>query len=200
MKPAAITAALSAAAVAGYLAYRFAIHTPAEQAAAPSAAEATGGLADALPDFTLENLAGDQQSIKSLSGQPLLINFWATWCGPCRREIPMLKTLQDEQPWLTVVGVAVDNRDDVLKYAEQMKFNYPILIGEYDAMQAASSFGVEFFALPFTVFADSRGRLLGVHTGELHPEQVENLLAVLDDLEQQRIDVDAARDRIAARM
>lgn len=195
-KPALITALLSAMAVLGYLTYRFAIHEPANQESGTAAPT----LADELPDFTLQNLAGDPQSIRSLQGQPLIINFWATWCVPCREEIPMLKTLQEQNPWLSVVGIAVDKRDDVLKFADDMKFNYPILMGESDAMSAASSFGVDFFALPFTVFADAQGRLLGVHTGQLHPEHLENLLAVLGDLRQNRIDIRTARERIAARM
>jgi thiol-disulfide isomerase/thioredoxin len=197
-KPTLIAAVLSAAAVLGYLTYRLAIREPSAPAAASDAS--SPGLADELPDFTLQNLAGSPQSIETLAGQPLLINFWATWCVPCREEIPMLKTLQEQNPWLTVVGIAVDKREDVVKFADEMKFNYPILMGETDAMNAASSFGVDFVALPFTVFADAEGHLLGVHTGELHPEQVENLLAVLRDLRERRIDVVTARDRIAARM
>jgi thiol-disulfide isomerase/thioredoxin len=197
-KPAVITAILSAAAILGYLTYRFAIHEP--STAGPDGAESQSQtLAETLPDFTLQNLAGDPQSIRSLEGQPLIINFWATWCVPCREEIPMLKTLQEQNSWLSVVGIAVDKRDDVLKYADEMKFNYPILMGESDAMSAASSFGVDFFALPFTVFTDAEGRLLGVHTGQLHPEHLQNLVAVLEDLGKKRIDVRTARERIAAR-
>jgi thiol-disulfide isomerase/thioredoxin len=196
-KPTLITAVLSAAAILGYLTYRFAIHEPSPASDGGAAGQA---LAETLPDFTLQNLAGDPQSIRSLEGQPLIINFWATWCVPCREEIPMLKTLQEQNPWLSVVGIAVDKRDDVLKFADTMKFNYPILMGETDAMSAASSFGVDFFALPFTVFTDAEGRLLGVHTGQLHPEHLQNLVAVLEDLAKKRIDVRAARERIAARM
>ncbi len=196
MKPTLITLTLSVAAVAGYLIYRLAVHAPAGSAPGTSQKH----LVAQLPDFTLENLEGKQQSIKSLAGEPMLINFWATWCGPCREEIPMLKKLQDQNPWLKVVGVAVDEPDAVRKYAKTMQFNYPVLMGEAGAMNAAGSFGVDFYALPFTVFADSEGHLLGVHTGELHPEQVSNLLAVLQDLRDKHIGVAQARDRIAARM
>ncbi len=197
MKPALITVALSVAAVGGYLIYRLVVHAPPDRAAAAQPAK---GLVAQMPDFTLENLAGKPQSIKSLAGAPMLINFWATWCGPCREEIPMLKKLQDQNPWLKIVGVAVDEPDAVRKYAKTMQFNYPVLMGESGAMNAAASFGVDFYALPFTVFADSEGHMLGVHTGELHPEQVSNLLAVLQDLRSKRIDVAAARKRIAGRM
>jgi hypothetical protein len=99
-----------------------------------------------------------------------------------------------------VVGIAVDRLDPVLSFAADMEFNYPILVGQSDAMDAAASFGVDFFALPFTVFAAADGRLLGVHTGEVHQEHLDNLLAVLDDLDGARIDMPAARARIAGRM
>lgn len=203
LKPALVTAALSVAAVAAYLTYRLAQRpapSPVAAGTPPAAATSSKSLVAELPDFTLQNLAGQQQSIKSLAGRPMLINFWATWCGPCRREIPMLKGVQSDNPWVTVVGIAIDDADAVQKYAASMKFNYPILMGESAATNAAASFGVDFFALPFTVFADSQGRLLGVHTGELHPEQVANVLAVFKDLADRRIDLKAARDRIAARM
>src|SRR5213075_2210542 len=94
-------------------------------------------LADTLPDFTLANLAGEPQSIKTLGGKPMLINFWATWCGPCLREIPMLKELQTHRPDLQVVGIAVDRREPVVGFADKRQFNYPILIGESAGWEAA---------------------------------------------------------------
>jgi thiol-disulfide isomerase/thioredoxin len=205
-KPTLITLALSAAAVAGYLTYRLTIGEAPAPNDAPAVVEShehaatEQALADQLPEFTLENLAGEQQSIRSWPGQPLIINFWATWCAPCLREIPMLKTLQEANPWLTVVGIAVDRKDPVLQFAQEMNFNYPILMGQSDAVDAAGSFGVDFFALPFTIFTDAEGRAIGVHTGELHQEHLDNLLAVLRDLQSDRVDLDGARARIAGRM
>ena len=74
-----------------------------------------------------------------------------------------------------------------------MEFNYPILVGESDAMNAAGAFGVEFFALPFTVFSDKEGRILGVHTGEILPEDLEHLSDVLSDLANGATDIETAR-------
>jgi thiol-disulfide isomerase/thioredoxin len=152
------------------------------------------------PETPLVAADGKESTLAAFRGRIAVVNFWATWCGPCLREIPMLKTFQTDHPDVQVVGIAVDRLDPVLSFAADMEFNYPILVGQSDAMDAAASFGVDFFALPFTVFAAADGRLLGVHTGEVHQEHLDNLLAVLDDLDGARIDMPAARARIAGRM
>jgi thiol-disulfide isomerase/thioredoxin len=190
-----LTAALSAAAVVGYLTYRGLAHDadsgPGDAGAAAPVAVAT------LPEFSLANLDGEQQSIQSWPGKPLLINFWATWCGPCLREIPMLKELQAARPDLQVVGIAIDKPDLVAKFAGDMQFNYEILVGQNEAWGAASALGVNIFALPFTVFTAGDGSILGVHTGELHAEHLEAFQAVTDGLKAGRFDVAEARRRIA---
>lgn len=210
-RPWLMTVALSGAAVAGYLAYRgltpSAVVEPEPlvniDQIAPDTEESAGaapaGLG-ALPDFSLGNLAGEQQSIRSWPGKPLLINFWATWCAPCLREIPMLKDLQSERPDLQIVGVAVDKRDAVVKFAGDLQFNYPILIGQSEAWAAAGAMGVNIYALPFTIFVAEDGNLLGVHTGELHAEHLEAFRSVVDDLAAARIDLEQARGLIAERI
>jgi thiol-disulfide isomerase/thioredoxin len=194
-RPVLLTAGLSAAAVLGYLTYRLA-SAPDAPAANDSAAAAPA--VATLPDFSLANLAGEQQSIRSWPGKPLLINFWATWCAPCLREIPMLKELQTARPDLQVVGIAIDKPDLVAKFAGDIQFNYPILVDE--AWAAAGALGVNVFGLPFTIFTGADGSILGVHTGELHAEHLETFRAVVDDLAAGRIDADDARGRIADRI
>jgi len=194
-RPVLLTAALSAAAVLGYLSYRGLTRdaeAPAEEtdAAAPAAVER-------LPDFSLANLAGAQQSIQSWPGKPLLINFWATWCGPCLREIPMLKELQTARPDVQVVGIAIDKPDLVAKFAGDMQFNYAILTGQSEAWAAAGALGVNIFALPFTVFTAGDGSILGVLTGELHAEHLAAFRDTVDALAAGKIDVAEARRRIA---
>jgi thiol-disulfide isomerase/thioredoxin len=154
-------------------------------------------MAATLPDFSLGNLAGEPQSIRSWPGKPLIINFWATWCGPCLREIPMLKELQASRPDLQVVGIAIDKRDDVVQFAPKMDFNYAILIGQSEAWAAAAALGVNIYALPFTVFTAADGTLLGVHMGELHAEHLDRFRAVVDDLAGGRITVETAKERFA---
>jgi thiol-disulfide isomerase/thioredoxin len=203
MKTTLITLLLSVAAVLGYLSYRALSPVPAP-APSPAPAEAPGEtyghLAERLPDFALPNLAGEEQSIRSWPGKALVINFWATWCPPCLREIPLLKEFQDAHPDVQVVGIAVDRRDAVSKFADDMDFNYPVLVGQAAATKAAAALGVDFVGLPFTVFTDGQGRVLGVHTGQLEAAHLDNLAGLLSQLQSGAIDVDAVRARLAGRM
>jgi thiol-disulfide isomerase/thioredoxin len=152
-----------------------------------------------LPDFSLSNLSGKSTSIAAWSGQSLVINFWATWCAPCRREIPLLKTLAAD--WaghdLTVVGIAVDYADKVRQFAEQFKIDYPVLIGEQDALEVAAKFGMDSPAFPFTVFTDRRGEVVALFVGELHRPQADFILSEVQNLNQERIRLPEARRAIA---
>ncbi len=157
-RPVLLTALLSGAALVGYVSFRLFIGPASEPqepqtlqfgedpAASDEHDDAAAPLADKLPEFSLETLGGTQQSIASWPGKPLLINFWATWCGPCLHEIPMLKQLQTRRTDLQVVGIAVDKRDAVAGFAATMQFNYPILIGESGGWEAAAAFGVNVYA------------------------------------------------------
>jgi thiol-disulfide isomerase/thioredoxin len=199
--PTLLTAVLSVAALAGYGAYHLTQRGD-DRSAAADAAQAhmheAAQPAAGLPDVVLSDLAGAPTALSSYAGQPLLINFWATWCAPCRREIPLLKTFHDEnESTITVVGVAIDDLEDVQAYAEDMAFNYPILIGQAEGMNAAAALGVEVIALPFSVYTAPDGTILGIHTGELLPEHLDSLEATIADLMAGTIDRSAARDRLA---
>lgn len=192
-----LTVGLSVGAVLTYLSYRALVLVPIP----PPSDPAPIGLepATSLPEFTLSNLAGEPQSIHSWPGNALVINFWATWCPPCLREIPLLKAFKASHAGapVQVVGIAVDRVDPVKEFAADMNFNYPVLIGQSQAMDAAAAFGVEFFGLPFSVFTDTEGRVLGVHTGELHSEDLDNLSSVLADLRAGRADLESAKARLS---
>lgn len=153
-----------------------------------------------LPDFTLPDLKGQPHSIREWSGRPLMINFWATWCGPCREEIPFLNQIRREQRVkdLEIVGIAVDLAEDVGKYVAKTPIEYPVLIGEEGGAEAASAFGVHELALPFTVFLDRRGDVLALRLGQLHEDQARVILGALAELEAGRLDLSAAQARVAA--
>lgn len=195
MKPIAFVVLAVIAALAGFATYRYAFAphgsapavqtvqapTPhaATEASTPDAQAADDASApESLPDFTLMARDGSMQSIKSWPGKSMIVNFWATWCAPCRKEIPFLKELQHERgkDGFQLVGVAVDVREDVLKYADKIGIDYPILMGEQDAFDAVSKFGLESTGFPFTVFTDKNGRIVAMHLGELKPPQAKVIL------------------------
>lgn len=201
MKPHVVTVILSAAAAVAYLGYRALVVPGVDEETAGSSAPAEAGpaLVDTLPDFVLDDLDGNPTPISSWPDKPLIVNFWATWCAPCLREIPLLKAYQSDNPGSQVVGIAIDRVEPVVKFAADMQFNYPVLVGP-DAMNAAAAFGVDLIAMPFTVFTSADGKVLGVHTGELHGEHLANYSAVVEGLSTGTLDIETARARLAGRM
>ena len=149
------------------------------------------------PSFTLPDPAGVDHAFSEWSGKSRLLNFWATWCAPCRREIPLLKAFQDEQSGngFQVIGIAVDFADAVAEYAKAAEFNYPILVGEQDAMAVAEMSGVEFVGLPFTMFVASDGELLSAYIGELHQSHLDTIVDVMTRLD--RAEISKAEARVA---
>ena len=141
-------------------------------------------LVEQLPEFSLADIDGRQRQISEWRGRTLVINFWATWCAPCRREMPLLQALQDERAdrGLQVIGIAVDRAPDVRAYAVETGITYPILVGQQDAMNAAELFGPEFTALPFTLFITGDGQVLGRHLGELDLDELRQILGWLDQV------------------
>ena len=153
-----------------------------------------------LPAFTLPDLADQPRSITEWSGRSLIINFWATWCAPCRREMPLLQSLQDERDTgsLQVIGVALDNLPDVKRFVTEIGVTYPILYGENEAAMVVESFGVEFVGLPFTAFIVPGGEILTLLAGELDADDLRELVAELDAIASGQSSVAEARKRLSA--
>ncbi len=186
-----------------------AVRVPVGEASPPTMSDFNAGfdpavptpakIPERLPDFSLGDSAGRPTPIAKWAGKSLILNFWATWCAPCRREIPLLKALNSE--WngrdVAVVGVAVDYRDKVLAYADELKIAYPLLIGEQDALDVAARLGVDTPVFPFTVFTDRRGEVVTLYLGELHRAQADLILGVVQNLNDDRVDLAAARRTIA---
>jgi len=112
------------------------------------------------PDFTLESLDGKSMRLSDLRGKAVLLNFWATWCGPCRIEMPWFVELQNEYgpQGLQIVGVAMDDssKDDIAKFAKNMGVNYPVLLGKEAVGDAYG--GVP--ALPESFFIGRDGKIV----------------------------------------
>ena len=172
----------------------YAARMPVEQVSAPAPPAANAARLE-FPAFTLTDIDGKTRDFDEFSGRPRLLNFWATWCGPCRREIPLLKAFQAEQGenGILVIGIAVDFIDDVRRYAETAGFNYPVLVGQDDAMAVADSSGVPFNAMPFTMVIGRDGRFLGAYLGELHRQELDAIARILTDLDAGEIPVENAK-------
>jgi thiol-disulfide isomerase/thioredoxin len=163
----------------GYMLYESVTPNP---VAMPVAAQPPqGDVPEMRPDFTLADLQGTPRSIGEWDDSVLMVNFWATWCPPCQREIPAFMELQEAygEQGFQIVGVAIDDPDRVQEYAEEMGINYPILVGELDAVEVSQAYGNRIGALPYTVIADRSGRIVYTHRGELHKEDAERILLPL---------------------
>jgi thiol-disulfide isomerase/thioredoxin len=159
-------------------------------------------MSELRPIFALNDSDDNERSISEWDGSALVVNFWATWCAPCRREIPLLNALQSEyaDAGIQVIGVAVDFREDVLAFLQEIAVNYPVLIGEQEAIDAAEAFGMDFIGLPLTAFTDHKGQVVHLHLGEVHREQAEIVFAAVAQLRDGVIGLAAARQKISEQM
>ena len=177
-----------------------AVEVPSSAATTDAAAASQTQLAAVIPEFKLADSDGTLRSLKDdWKGKALIVNFWATWCAPCRREIPLLNQLAADRAKdnFQVVGIAIDFRDKVLAYAQEMQIDYPMLIGEQDALDAAAAFGVDAVGLPFTIFTDTSGRVIALHMGELTADEADLILSAVADVNSGQTDPAQARQAIA---
>ena len=217
-KVAAAIALVGAAGAGGFVAYRLlGIHTssltpthnPGAVRSRAAAAESDGSapesakrIPEQLPDVAaMPDARGVLHKLSEWKGRPLMVNFWATWCDPCRREIPLLKSLRQERSAqsLEIVGIAVDFQDAVVQYTQKIGIDYPVLIGEKDGIAAIDAFGMD-TVFPFTVFADRQGRIFTVKVGELHRDEANVILDAMRDADSGKVDIAAARKKVSAEL
>jgi len=199
MKPATLAAVIIGAAAAGAAGYLFFEQRPQATEPLPPAMEsAPKTLAATLPTFQLADRDGKMRSLQDWTGKSLIVNFWATWCAPCRREIPLLEKIQVEYgpEGFQVIGIAADYRDKVIAYADEIGLKYPLLIGEQEALDAATAFGVEAVGFPFTIFADRQGRIVAAHVGELTEPEARVILGAVRSVDAGSLTPAQARTEI----
>ncbi|MDJ0840806.1 MAG: TlpA disulfide reductase family protein [Acidobacteriota bacterium] len=138
----------------------------------PPVALVTG---DAAPAFTLADLDGNEFNSSKLSGQPTLLNFWATWCAPCRKEIPDLKALHAEGS-VRVIGIALDEAGapPVRSFVKRNDIQYPILIGNEDVFRRYNG-----YVIPHTLLLDSAGKIVKIYRGAVTRKTLEADLATI---------------------
>lgn len=141
-----------------------------------NAPDATALLALSLPDAQ-----GAQQPLRQWQGKVLVVNFWATWCEPCREEMPEFVRAQREfgSRGVQFVGIAVDQPDKVVQFAHELDLNYPALIGGFEAVDVSKDLGNRLAALPFTVILGRDGRIAHTELGPLKPAQLRSIITKL---------------------
>ena len=151
-----------------------------------------------LGEFELIDLNNVMTNSSKWNGQYKLINFWATWCAPCRREIPLLNNTQKkyQDMSLQIIGIAVDVLDDVIAYSEETSFEYPVLVGEEEAIAIAENANIEFIGLPFTMLVDDQNEIIKTHLGEIKEHHIDMLTEVIRDMQKGKISIEEAKSKL----
>ena len=137
--------------------------------------------ASALLGVSLPDLDGHEQKIDQWRGKVIVVNFWATWCAPCREEMPQFVKTQTNfgAKGLQFVGIAVDQADKARQFAKELDLNYPTLVGGMGAMQLSGTLGNDLMALPFTVIVGRDGTVAHTQLGPLKQAQLDAILGKL---------------------
>ena len=161
--------ALACVALGIWLAWPLLMHKAAQAIIAAREIRVSKG----APDFTLRDASGKRVSLSDFKGKVVVLNFWATWCGPCKTEIPWFIDFQKE--WqsrgFTVLGVSMDEDGwkAINPYVAEKKINYPVLLGDEDVNQAYG--GID--ALPTTFIISRDGRVAFLHSGLVNRAEYE---------------------------
>lgn len=145
------------------------------QSANPGVGASVG---DAAPEFNLNDLNGQKVSLSELRGKPVLINFWASWCGPCKIEIPVLQAYYEETQGkdLTILAVnAAEPADVVRAFVEENKLTFRVLTDTQ--AEAARAYRVR--GIPASFFIDKDGKIADIHMGPISRKQIDRYLADL---------------------
>jgi thiol-disulfide isomerase/thioredoxin len=155
------------AAGAGFFAYRA---TPSNPPDAEAGAE--------LMRLRLLDTAGNEQSLAQWRNKVLIVNFWVTWCEPCREEVPVLLRVQAKYAanGVQVVGIAVDSVDKVREFANEYRIEYPLVIGSIAVIEVTRRLGNKAAGLPYTVVMDRSGRVVKSHLGAISEAELERAI------------------------
>lgn len=136
---------------------------------------------NAPADFTLKDLNGRERRLNEWNGRPLLLNFWATWCAPCREEIPLFIETRRRHAatGLEIVGVAIDQKADAQDFVAKFRVPYPILLADDTTLDLMARYGNPTGVLPYSVILRADGSIAHRKIGAFRPTELEEILASL---------------------
>jgi len=139
------------------------------------------GTPEFAPTFSLKDLDDKLHSSKEWQGKVMMVNFWASWCPPCRREIPAFIKLQETyaKQGLVIIGIALDNKQNIVDFTDPMDINYPVLMAEKEGVALARAYGNRLSVLPYTVITDRSGKIVYTHRSELTFDVAEKVIKPL---------------------
>ena len=164
-----VAVAVGGAALAGGLYLRGRLDAPRPELITVTQTKTDRSAQSRRPEFWLPDPQGVRHGISEWDGKLVLMNFWATWCPPCLHEIPMFIALQERygSRGVQILGIAIDDGDNVREFAIEVGLNYPTLHGQLDAIEVMSAYGNDTGGLPFTVLIDPSGTIVARHPGVL---------------------------------
>lgn len=180
-----LAAYVAIAALFGVMGALVAVNKKAPPAPVTTTMAPTGGAAHSvvtdLYAQSLNNLAGEPQALARFKGKPLLVNFWATWCAPCVREMPELSHLADTEAGkrFNVIGIGIDSPTNMSEFAAKHKIAYPLYVGGMGGTELSRALGNPSGGLPYTVLIGADGQVIKTYLGEL---KFDELRADLDKL------------------
>ena len=132
--------------------------------------------ADSFLSQSFPDLQGQERALSSYVGKPLVINFWATWCAPCIKEMPDLQALHERYPDVRFVGIAVDSQSNVQEFLQRVPVSYEILLAGPGGVKQMRSLGNKRGGLPFTVVFGSNGRVDERMLGQIDPQKLDEVI------------------------
>jgi peroxiredoxin len=169
-----IIAVVAAALIAGVVVARF-INTENNTVATVST---SGSVPTEMVEFSLPDTDGKVHNINEWRGKIVVLNFWATWCPPCRAEVPLFVDTQEKfrKDGLVIVGVAIDKKQDVANFVDSYFINYPVLVSEQDNTELMARYGNRIATLPYSVVMDRKGKVIETHAGAYKKDQLYSVL------------------------
>ncbi len=131
-----------------------------------------------LEQIKLPDLDGNMQPLAQWQGKLLLVNFWATWCPPCREEMPLFVSLRNKykEKGFEVVGISIDSVQEVRVFRDSLGIDFPLLDGEKGGLSLMGPLGNRFGALPYSVLFDRNGNPVHYKSGEFKRQELQELL------------------------